>query len=71
MFRRIGTPTRCRRDVEWRSDPVKTRDRFQDSAEAVRFKRTEMVTVMVTGAIRRFEREYSSGFIFRLYFIGL
>jgi hypothetical protein len=30
-----------------------------------------MVTVMVTGAIPRIEGHYSSGFIFRLYFIGL
>jgi hypothetical protein len=35
------------------------------------FKKIEMVTVMVTGAIGAFEGHFSTGFIFRLYFIGL
>jgi hypothetical protein len=34
-------------------------------------KKTEMVTVMVTGAMGAFEGHISTGFIFRLYFIGL
>jgi hypothetical protein len=37
--------------MERASDGVKTGDRFRDSGEAGRFKKTVMVTVMVTGAI--------------------
>jgi hypothetical protein len=53
--------------MERASDGVKTGDRFRDSGEAGRFKKTVMVTVMVTGAIPRIER----ALFYRLYFWAL